>query len=109
MGGITGRGGEHEHALLLLDAAGPKEIARRLDLQRAVAGGGQDVGRMEHGHGTGGQLLHEPATVGDEQGGIDRHVAHAQLLMAGRHCLVFGRGRKQPAATLDSGRIQDRF
>ena len=88
------RGGDHEQALLLLDAARPEEVTRGLHPERAVAVRGQNVGGMEDCHRSRGQLLRQPAAVGDEEGGVDRRVSHAWFLRYGQHCGRFAGGRK---------------
>ena len=46
--GVDRVGGEHEHALLLLDPREPEEIAGWMEPERAVARGGQQIGGVHH-------------------------------------------------------------
>ena len=91
-----GIGAEHQHALLLLDAGEVKQIGRRVDSQRAVAGGWELVGRMHDGHAAWGQQGRELLAVGNKQSGINRRVAHENLFPGG--CCSRSPSRRQMGA-----------
>ena len=84
LGGVDRVGRKHEHALLLLDPREPEEVAGRMEPERAVARGGQQIGGVHDDEALRRQKRRQVLTVGEEQGWLDRGVTHGQHSSAGK-------------------------
>ena len=89
-GRVGGIGGEHEHALLLLDAGQVEEIGGGHEPERAVAVRGQDVGGVDDDEASRRKHGSEVVAVGSEHGGIDRSMTHGGIVRC-RHASPQGR------------------